>query len=69
MIPSEQELLDYIKRHDSLVNLSMIANFFGIQNTTASDVVSDLAKKKLVEIRKLGGQKIIRILEKRGEKR
>lgn len=67
MVPSEQELLEYVKKHDSLVNLSMIANFFGIKNATASDIVSDLAKKKLIEIRKLGGQKIIRVLEKGGK--
>ena len=66
MIPSEQELLDYLRKHDNLVNISMIANFFGIKNATASDFVSDLAKRRLVEIKKLGGQKIIRVLEKRG---
>jgi len=64
MIPSEQELLDYIRKHNNLVNLSMIANFFGVKNTTASDLVADLAKRKLVEISKFGGSKAVRVLEK-----
>ena len=67
MVPSEQELINYIKKHDNLVNLSMIANFFKIQNTTASDIVSDLVKKKLVEIKKFGGSKLIKVLEKGGK--
>ena len=59
MIPTEKELIDYIKAHENLVNLTMIARFFDIKNTTASDLVLNLERKKLVKITKLGGSKII----------
>ncbi len=60
MIPKESDLLDFIKRRD-LVNFSTIAKFYDIQNTTVSDIIRDLEKKKLVIIKKLGGSKIVRI--------
>ena len=61
MIPSEKEILDFIKKRENLVNLSMIANFYNIKNSTASDLVDDLVRKKLVEVKKLGGSKIVRV--------
>ncbi|MBI2670409.1 hypothetical protein HYX18_00295 [Candidatus Woesearchaeota archaeon] len=64
MIPKEEELLKFIEKHDNLVNISMIASFFNIKNATASDLVNDIAKKKLIEIKKLGGSKIIRVIKK-----
>ena len=63
MIPSEQELIGFIEKKE-LVNLSMIAKFYNIKNATASDLVSDLVKKNLVEIKQIGGSKIV-LLKKR----
>lgn len=60
MIPSEGELLDFIKRRD-LVNFSIIAKHFDIKNSTVSDLIASLEKKKVVEVKKLGGSKIVRI--------
>ncbi|HLC73114.1 MAG TPA: helix-turn-helix domain-containing protein [Candidatus Nanoarchaeia archaeon] len=63
MIPSENELLEFISKKE-LVNLSMIAKFFNIKNATASDLVKDLVSKKLVEVKQIGGSKIV-VLKKR----
>lgn len=60
MIPSEKELLDFIRKRD-IVNLSAIARYFEIKNTTVSDLVYALEKKHLVIIKKLGGSKIVRV--------
>ncbi|MEK6861435.1 MAG: hypothetical protein AABY07_05675 [Nanoarchaeota archaeon] len=60
MIPLEKELLDFIRKHD-LVNYTLIAKHYKIKNTTVSDIIDALEKKKLVEVRKLGGSKIVRI--------
>ena len=48
MVPTQQELLDFLKKRD-LVNFSIIAKFFEINNSTVSDLIADLEKKKLVE--------------------
>ncbi len=58
MIPNEKELLDFVKKRD-LVNISMIAREFDIKNMTASDLVNDLEKKKLIKVVKFGGSKVI----------
>ena len=63
MIPSENELLEFISKKE-LVNLSMIAKFFNIKNATALDLVKDLVSKKLVEVTQIGGSKIV-VLKKR----
>jgi Mn-dependent DtxR family transcriptional regulator len=60
MVPSQKELLEFIKRRD-LVNFSIIAKFYNINNATVSDLIADLQKKKLVEVKKLGGSKIVRV--------
>ena len=60
MIPSEKELIQFIKQRD-LVNFSLIAKFFDIKNTTVSDLIASLEKKKLVTVKKLGGSKIVRL--------
>jgi len=60
MIPGEKELIDFIKKRD-LVNYSVIAKFYQINNATVSDIIDDLAKKKLVTITKVGGSKIVRV--------
>lgn len=60
MIPTEKELSEFIRKHD-LVNYSLIAKHFKIKNSTVSDLIDLLEKKKLVEVKKLGGSKIVRI--------
>ena len=60
MIPTEEELLNFIRARD-LVNFSTIAKFYNINNSTVSDIVDSLIHKKLVVVKKLGGSKIIRI--------
>ena len=60
MIPTEKELIDFIKRRD-IVNFSLIAKFFDIQHATVSDLIHSLKAKKLVEVKKLGGSKIVRV--------
>jgi len=60
VIPTEKELIEFIKRRD-LVNFSLIAKFFNIKNSTVSDLIASLQKKKLVTVKQLGGSKIVRI--------
>lgn len=61
MLPTEKELTEFIKRKDNLVNFSMIAKQFDIKNATASDLVELLQKKKLVSVKKIGGQKLVMV--------
>lgn len=65
MIPTEKELIEFIKARD-LVNFSLIARHFDIKNATVSDLIAALEKKKLVEVKQLGGSKVVRL---RGEKK
>ena len=58
MFPTEKELISFIKRK-GLVNFSMIAKPFDIKNTTVSDLIVSLEKKKVLKIKKLGGSKIV----------
>tara|TARA_Y100000310_G_scaffold343156_1_gene449476 strand:- start:745 stop:930 length:186 start_codon:yes stop_codon:yes gene_type:complete len=60
VIPTEKELINFIKRRD-LVNFSLIAKHFNIKNTTVSDLISSLEKKKVLTVKKLGGSKIVRL--------
>lgn len=60
MIPSENELKDFIKRRD-FVNFSLIAKHFEINNATVSDLINMLVKKKIAIVRKLGGNKIVKL--------
>ncbi len=60
MIPTEEELMNFIKNKD-LVNFSSIAKHFKIKNNTVSDLILKLEYKKLVEVSQLGGNKIVRI--------
>ena len=60
MIPTEKELIEFIKHRD-LVNFSIIAKHFDIKNSTVSDLITALVKKKLVLVKKLGGSKIVRL--------
>ena len=60
MIPTEKELLEFIKGRD-LVNFSTVAKFYNINNATVSDLIDSLIHKKLVVVKKLGGSKIIRL--------
>ena len=66
MIPKEEELVEFIERRD-IVNFSIIAKFYNIKNATAADLVYALEKKGLIEIKKLGGSKIVRV-KKRGKR-
>ncbi|MDD5253796.1 MAG: hypothetical protein PHG05_01670 [Candidatus Nanoarchaeia archaeon] len=59
MIPTEAEILDFVKKRDNLVNFSMIAAFFNIKNATVTDIIEDMQKKKLIKIKKLGGSKLV----------
>lgn len=63
MIPTDKELLEFIRKND-IVNYTLIARHFKIKNTTVSDLIDGLEKKRLLEVRKLGGSKIVRIKEK-----
>ena len=63
MIPSEQELIKFLKRNE-LVNFSTIARHFDIQNATVSDIVFALERKKVLEVKKIGGSKIVRLRAK-----
>ena len=58
MIPNEKELIDYIRKNE-LVNFSMIARSFDIKNSTVTDLILDLEKKKKVKVKKFGGSKVI----------
>jgi len=60
VIPTEKELIEFIKHRD-LVNFSIIAKHFDIKNSTVSDLITALVKKKLVLVKKLGGSKIVRL--------
>lgn len=60
MIPTEKELIDFIKKRD-IVNYSAIAKYYEINNATVSDLIDSLVKKKLVNVKQLGGSKIVRV--------
>jgi hypothetical protein len=60
MIPTEKELIDFIKSRD-LVNFSSIAKYYEINNATVSDLIDALLKKKIVTVTKLGGSKVVRL--------
>ena len=60
MIPSEKELLQFIKVRD-FVNYSVIAKFYELNNATVSDLIDDLIKKKLVIVKQFGGSKLIKL--------
>ena len=60
MIPSEKELITFIKIRD-FVNYSTIAKFYEINNATVSDLINDLVEKKLVIVKKFGGSKLIKL--------
>ncbi|MDP1694466.1 MAG: hypothetical protein Q8L34_02910 [Candidatus Woesearchaeota archaeon] len=58
MIPTEKELVDFLKKHD-LINLTAIAKHFEIKNATVPDLLKPLEKRKVVEVRKFGGSKVV----------
>lgn len=63
MIPEQKELVEYIRNH-KLVNYSLIAKFYDINNATVTDLIDALVKKKLVIVKKLGGNKVVMIRTK-----
>ncbi len=58
MIPTEKELLDFLKKNE-LVNLTAIAKRFDLKNATIPDLLKPLEKKRMVEVRKFGGSKVV----------
>ena len=60
MIPTEKELIEFIKARD-LVNFSAIARYYEINNATVSDLINALVKKKIVTVTKIGGNKVVRL--------
>ena len=58
MLPSEEELLEFIKKRE-LVNFSMIAKAFDLRNSTVTDLMESLKAKKKVTIKKFGGSKVV----------
>ena len=60
LIQIGNELIKFIKRKD-LINFSLIAKHFEINNATLSDLIGALLKKKLVTVTKLGGSKVVRL--------
>lgn len=63
MIPEQKELVEYIRNH-KLVNYSIIAKFYDINNATVTDLIDALVKKKLVIVKKLGGNKVVMVRTK-----
>jgi len=63
-MPSKEELITFIKSKN-FVNLSMIARFFNIYNSTALDLVNDLKAQNIVHIKKLGGSKMVVLKKER----
>ncbi len=57
-IPKEEELIMFIKNRE-FVNISTIAKFFNIYHATASDFVEYLKDKKLIDVKKIGVNKIV----------
>jgi len=60
MVPNEKELVLFIKRK-GLVNFSMIARHFEIQNATVSDLIATLKARGRVNVKQLGGSKIVQV--------
>ena len=60
MIPTEKELIEFIKARD-LVNFSAIARYYEINNATVSDLINALVKKKLVTVTIFSGSKVVRL--------
>ncbi len=68
MVPTQEQLLNFLRKHN-LPNLSKIAKHFNIQNTTVSDLVKDLEEKKLVSVVNVGGNKVVQVKENKMKKR
>jgi len=58
VFPTEKELITFVKKK-GLVNFSMIAKHFKIQNTTVSDLIASLENRKVLSVKKLGGSKLV----------
>ena len=68
MVPNKEQLLKFI-RSKELVNFSLIAKHFNIQNTTVSDLIKDLEDEKLVEINSFSGSKFVQVKDNKMKKR
>ena len=60
-MPNEEELIAFVKKRNNLVNFSMIAKHFGINNATVFDLTSLLEKKKVISVKKIGGSKLVMV--------
>ena len=60
MIPNEKELIEFIKKGD-MVNYSIIAKRYKINNATVSDLIDLLVHKKLVVVKQAGGNKFVEV--------
>ena len=58
MIPTEAELINYLKKKKYPI-FSDIARHFEINNATVSDLANMLVKKKKAKIEKVGGSKMV----------
>ena len=65
MLPTEAELLSYIKR-EKLVNYTKIAKRFKISNQTVPDILQPLLKNKEIRIKKVGSYKFVEVIGKSG---
>lgn len=59
-----EEVIRFIKRRKNLVNISMIARYFGIRNATASDIVLTMESKGMVSVQEFGISKLVMVAEK-----
>jgi len=58
LFPTEKELIAFIKKKN-LVNLTMIAKHFDVSIIGVSDLIASLEKKKALQVKKMGGQKLV----------
>lgn len=63
MLPSETELLAYIKK-EKLVNYTKIARRFKISNQTVPDLLQPLLNKKKIRIKKVGSYRFVEAIGK-----
>ena len=63
-VPTKEELLNYLKKHSEISKkrtFTAIADNFGINIHTVSDIVKDMLRKKLVKIEETGSAKVVRV--------
>ena len=58
MLPTEKELLSYIKK-EKLVNYTKIAKKFKVSNQTVPDLLKHLLENRKIRIKKIGAYKFV----------